>query len=434
MLASVSRVRCNNAASKSPVFAKGSVVVQTRKVAHFHGKPHLKEVVIVSAVRTPIGSIGGSLASLTASDLGSIAIKGALEKAKVAPQEVTELYMGNVLAAGQGQAPARQAAVKAGLPLSTVCTTVNKVCSSGLKSVMLASQTIMLGDQGVFVAGGMESMSNVPYYLDKARSGYKYGHGQLLDGVLKDGLWDVYNDFHMGNCAEESAKKFGITRAQQDEFAVESYKRAADAYKSGAFQNEMVPVTLPGKKGEQPTKIVEDEEYKKLKVDKIATLKPAFLANGTVTAANASKLNDGASALVLMSADKAKALGLKPIAKVLGFADAEHAPVDFPTAPALAIPKALESAGVKQSQVDYWEINEAFSVVGLANAKILNLDLTRVSVYGGAVALGHPIGSSGSRIVATLINVLHNKGGSIGVAAICNGGGGASAIVVQKLD
>jgi len=307
------------------------------------------------------------------------------------------------------------------------------VCASGMKAVMYGSQSIMLGLQDVVVTGGMESMSNVPYYLDKARTGYKYGHQQITDGVIKDGLWDVYNNIHMGNCAEDCAKKYGFTREDQDKFAIESYRRAAEGHKSGFFKNEIVPVQVPGGKKGEMTTVTDDEEYTKVNFDKLATLKPAFDPKGTVTAANSSKLNDGASALILMSANKAKELGVKPIARVLGFGDAEQAPIEFPTTPAKAVPIALANAKIKQSEVDYWEFNEAFSVVGLANNKLLGIDGSKVNVYGGAVALGHPIGSSGARIVATLINVLRSKNGNIGVAAICNGGGGGSAIVIQKI-
>jgi len=337
-----------------------------------------------------------------------------------------------VLSAGIGQAPSRQASIKSGLGVDVPCTTVNKVCSSGLKTISLGSQSIMLGISDCVVTGGFESMSNTPYYLDKARSGYRYGHGQLIDGVLKDGLWDVYNDFHMGSCAEDCASRYKISRQEQDNYATESYKRAAEAYKAGFFKDEVTPVTIPQRQG-APLVVDEDEEYKNVKLDKIPSLKPAFKPDGTVTAANASKLNDGGAAIVLMSAAKAKSLGLKPLARVLGFADAEQSPIEFPTAPAKAIPLALQSAGLKASDVDYYEINEAFSVVSIANNRLLNLDPSKVSVFGGAVALGHPIGASGGRLVVTLLNVLQRKNGNIGVASICNGGGGASAIVIQRM-
>ena len=391
-----------------------------------------KEVVIISAVRTPIGSFGGALASLSAIELGAIALKGALDKAGVAPSEVEQVIMGNVISANLGQAPARQAAKKAGLPDTVECTTVNKVCASGSKAIMFAAQAIMLGQADVILAGGMESMSNVPYYLDKARFGAKYGHGQMIDGLVRDGLWDPYNDYAMGNAAEHTAKEMGITREMQDEFAVESYTRSAKAAKEGKKKDEIVPVTIEvrGKK----TVIEDDEEYLKVDFSKIAGLKPAFLKeNGTVTAANASTLNDGAAAVLLMSREKADALGLKPIARILGFADAEQAPEWFTTSPSLAIPKALKNAGVQTSDVDFYEINEAFSVVSLANNKLLNLEGSKVNVYGGAVSLGHPLGASGARIVTTLLNVLKNEGGKIGVTGICNGGGGASSIVVEAL-
>eukprot|EP01116_Phalansterium_solitarium_P006934 TRINITY_DN1936_c0_g1_i1.p1 TRINITY_DN1936_c0_g1~~TRINITY_DN1936_c0_g1_i1.p1 ORF type:complete len:425 (+),score=200.04 TRINITY_DN1936_c0_g1_i1:63-1337(+) len=390
--------------------------------------------VIVSAVRTPIISFGGALSSLSAPQLGAVAIKAAVERAGIDKNSVQEAYIGNVLSANIGQAPARQAVLGAGLPQSVVCTTVNKVCASGLKAVALASQSVMLGQHHTLVAGGMESMSNVPFYVGGARfGGLKYGHSQLTDGVLKDGLWDVYNDFHMGMCAEDCAKKYGFTRADQDAHAIESYKRVAEAYKSGAFKNEIVPVSIANK-GKEATIIGEDDEYTKIKMDKVPTVKPAFdPKNGTVTAVNASSLNDGAAALVIMSESRAQQLGLKPLARVIGFADAEQAPIEFTTAPSKAIPKALEFAGVNIKDVDFFEINQAFSVVSLANLKLLNLDPAKVDVNGGAVALGHPIGASGARIVTTLVHTLHARNGKIGVAAICNGGGGASAIVIERL-
>lgn len=392
----------------------------------------MKEVYILSAVRTPIGSFGGSLSSLSATQLGAIAIKGALEKAGVAPAEVQEVLMGNVLSANLGQAPARQAAVFAGLPYETECTTINKVCASGTKAVMLAAQTIMLGHKDVIVAGGMESMSNAPYYLDKARFGAKLGHGQMIDSLLKDALWDVYNDYHMGSAAENTAREMNITREMQDAFAVESYHRSAAAGKAGYFRDEIVPVEVP-QRGREATLVSEDEEYSKVNFDKIAGLKPVFEKEGTITAANASTLNDGAAALVLMSKEKAEALGLKPLARILGFADAEQEPKWFTTSPALAIPKALKNAGKEAADVDFYEINEAFSVVSLANNQKLNLSPENVNVFGGAVSLGHPLGASGARILATLCNVLDKKKGKIGVAGICNGGGGASAIVLEKM-
>lgn len=413
-------------------------ILRVRQVASARrfatAKGGFEDAVIVSAVRTPIISFGGALAPLSAPQLGGIVIKAAVERAGIANNEVQEVYIGNVLSANIGQAPARQAVIQAGLPQSTICTTVNKVCASGLKAVMLSAQSIMLGQQHTLVAGGMESMSNVPYYVDKVRfGGLRYGHSQLTDGVLKDGLWDVYNDFHMGNCAEDCAKKYSIGRAEQDAFAVESYKRVAEAYKTGAFKNEIVPVSIP-QKGKEPTVVAEDDEYTKIKLDKVASVKPAFLPkDGTVTAVNASSLNDGAAALVVMSASRAKELGLKPLARIIGFADAEQAPIEFTTAPSKAIPKALAAAGVDIKDVDYFEINQAFSVVSLANMKLLNLDPAKVDVNGGAVALGHPIGASGARIVATLVHTLHARNGRIGVASICNGGGGASALVIERL-
>jgi acetyl-CoA C-acetyltransferase len=392
----------------------------------------MKEVYIISAVRTPIGSFGGALATVTAPHLGAAAIKGALKKAGVEAKEIQEVFMGNVLTANVGQAPARQSSIFAGLGYDVPCTTINKVCASGSKAIMLAAQSIMLGINDAVVAGGMESMSNVPYYLDKARNGYKLGHGQLTDGLIKDGLWDVYNDFHMGNAAELAAKEMKITREMQDDYAIQSYKKSAAATQSGMFKDEIVPVEI-AQKGGAAIEVSEDEEYKKVNFEKVSSLKPVFQKDGTVTAANASSLNDGASALILMSKEKAEQLGLKPIAKILGFADAEQKPEWFTTTPSLAIPKALKNAGIKESQVDFYEINEAFAVVSIANNMKLNLDPAKVNVFGGAVSLGHPIGCSGARIVTTLTNVLNKKNGSIGVTGICNGGGGASAIVIEKM-
>lgn len=392
----------------------------------------MKEVYIISAVRTPIGSFGGSLSSLTAIELGSAAIKGALAKANVDAKEVDEVFMGNVVSANLGQAPARQAAIGAGLGFNVPCTTVNKVCSSGMKSVMFGAQSIMLGHADTIVAGGMESMSNIPYYIPQARYGYKYGNGELVDGLLKDGLWEVYNKFPMGNCADNTAKEMNISREMQDEYAINSYKRVAAATEAGHFKDEIVPVEVPQRKGD-PIVVSEDEEYKNVNFDKIPTLRPVFSKEGTVTAANASTINDGASALILMSKEKADALGLKPIAKIRGFGDAAQDPIWFTTAPSLAIPIAMKRAGVSKEEVDYFEINEAFSAVALANNQELNLDPSKVNVFGGAVALGHPLGASGARIMATLHSVLRNKNGNIGVAGICNGGGGASAIVIEKM-
>jgi acetyl-CoA C-acetyltransferase len=392
----------------------------------------MKEVVIVSALRTPIGSFGGSLAGFTATELGGFAIKAAVEKAGIRPEDVQEVYMGNVLSANIGQAPATQAAKLAGLP-DLPATTVNKVCASGTKAIMLAAQSIALGDHDIVVAGGMESMSNVPYYLDKARTGYRLGHGQLTDGLLKDGLWDVYNDYHMGSAAELCAADCGITRQQQDEFAISSYKKAQDAQTGGRFDSEIIPVSSTDRKG-NITLISKDDEPFAVNFDKIPGLKPVFKKEGTVTAANASTLNDGAAALVLMSADKANELGIKPLAKILGYADAQQAPEWFTTSPAKAIPLALEKAGKNIAEVDYFEINEAFSVVSLANNQLLNLSADKVNINGGAVAIGHPLGASGARIVVTLIAVLNQNNGKIGVAGICNGGGGASALVIEKLN
>jgi acetyl-CoA C-acetyltransferase len=391
----------------------------------------VKEVVIVAAVRTPIGSFGGALASLTAVELGAIALKGALDKAGVAPEQVEQVIMGNVISANLGQAPARQAARKAGLPDTVECTTVNKVCASGSKAIMFGAQAIMLGQADVILAGGMESMSNVPYYLDKARFGAKYGNGQMIDGLMKDGLWDPYHDYAMGNAADATAKHYGITREEQDAFARQSYERSAAAAQAGKKKDEIVPVTIESRG--KITVVSDDEEYTKVQFDKFAGLKAAFTKEGTVTAANASTLNDGAAAVLLMSREKAEELGIKPLARIRGFADAEQAPEWFTTTPSLAIPKALKHAGLSAADVDFYEINEAFSVVSLANNKLLNLEGTKVNVYGGAVSLGHPLGASGARIVTTLLSVLAQEGGKIGVTGICNGGGGASSIVLEKL-
>ncbi len=392
----------------------------------------MKEVYIIAAVRTPIGSFGGSLAEISATRLGAIAIKGALEKAGVDAKEVNEVLMGNVISANLGQAPARQAAIGAGIGTNVPCTTINKVCASGMKAAMIGAQSIMLGQNDVVVAGGMESMSNIPYYIPKARFGYKYGNGEIVDGLLKDGLWEVYNEFAMGNCADHTAKEMNISREAQDAYAIESYKRSAAASDSGKFKAEIVPVEVPQRKGD-PLLVQEDEEYRNVKFEKIPQLRPVFSKEGTVTAANASTINDGASALILMSKEKADALGLKPMAKIRGFADAAQEPLWFTTSPALAIPKAIKHAGIDASEVDFYEINEAFSVVAIANNQKLNLDPEKVNVFGGAVALGHPLGCSGARIITTLNNVLHQQGGKIGVAGICNGGGGASAMVIEKL-
>ncbi|MFN6945633.1 MAG: acetyl-CoA C-acyltransferase [Cytophagaceae bacterium] len=391
----------------------------------------MKEVYVISAVRTPIGSFGGSLAPLSATKLGAIAIKEAIQRAGISPDEVQEVIMGNVLSANLGQAPARQAAIFAGLNPKTQCTTINKVCASGSKAIMLAAQSIMLNQADIVVAGGMESMSNVPYYLDQNRFGQKLGHGQVTDGIIKDGLWDVYKDFHMGNAAEITAKEMNITREMQDKFAIESYKRAAHASQSGYFKKEIAPVEIQTRGGS--VIIDEDEEFKKVNFEKIPSLKPVFDKNGTVTAANASSLNDGASALLLVSKEKMQELGLKPIARIRGFADAEQSPEWFTTTPSIAIPKALKNAGISSDDVNYYEINEAFSVVSIANNQLLKLKAESVNIWGGAVSLGHPIGCSGARIVTTLLNVLQEKDASIGVSGICNGGGGASAIVFERV-
>ncbi|MEE1885306.1 acetyl-CoA C-acyltransferase [Pedobacter flavus] len=391
----------------------------------------MKEVVIVSAVRTAIGSFGGSLSGFSATQLGGIAIKGAIEKAGIKPEMVQEVFMGNVLSANLGQAPATQAAKFAGLP-DLPATTINKVCASGTKSIMLAAQAIALGSIDIAIAGGMESMSNVPFYLDKARNGYRLGHGQLIDGLVKDGLWDVYNDYHMGSAAELCAVDCNISREDQDNYAINSYKRSQESVNNNKFAGEIIPVEIKDRKG-NVTVFDKDEEPFAVNFDKIPGLKPVFKKDGSVTAANASTLNDGAAALVLMSADKAKELGLKPLAKVLSYADAQQAPEYFTTAPAQAIPRALANAGLSVADVDFFEINEAFSVVALANNQLLGITDKNVNINGGAVALGHPLGASGARIVVTLLSVLQQENGKIGVAGICNGGGGASAIVIEKL-
>ena len=392
----------------------------------------MKEVYIVSAVRTPLGSFGGKLSGLTAIELGSVAIKGALNKAGIDPKEVEEVIMGNVISANLGQAPARQAAIGAGIGYEVPCTTVNKVCSSGMKAVMFAAQSIMTGQNSVIVAGGMESMSNVPYYVPKARFGYKYGNAELVDGLVKDGLFEVYYKFPMGNCADNTAKEMNISREDQDNYAIQSYTRSAEAWKAGSFKDEVIPVEIKGRKGETII-IDEDEEYKNVMFEKIPSLRPVFDKEGTVTAANASTMNDGASALVLMSKEKVMELGVKPIAKIIGFADAAQDPLWFTTTPSIAIPKAIKNAGLTERDVDFYEINEAFAAVAIANQRQLNLDNDKLNVFGGAVSLGHPLGASGARIIATLYSVLSKKNGKIGVAGICNGGGGASAIVIEKL-
>ncbi len=391
----------------------------------------MKEVYIVSAVRTPIGSFGGGLTEVSATQLGAVAIKAAVERAGIKPEDVNEVLMGCVLQANLGQAPARQASKFAGLPDNVQCTTINKVCASGMKSVIFGAQGIMLGDNDVVVAGGMENMSATPYYVEKARNGYRYGHGQLLDAIVKDGLTDVYHNNLMGNSAELCAAKYGITREQQDEYAIESYKRSAAAWAAGKFKDEVVPVTVKTRKGD--VVISEDEEYKNVSFEKIPTLKTVFQKDGTVTAGNASTINDGASALVLMSKEKAEELGIKPLAKIVSYADAEQAPEWFTTTPAIAIPRAVEKAGLKMSDISYIELNEAFAVVALANMQLMKLDASKVNIHGGAVSLGHPLGNSGSRIIVTLLNVLKQNKAKYGVAGICNGGGGASAIVIENM-
>ncbi len=389
-----------------------------------------KKVVIVAAVRTPIGSFMGSLSSISASKLGSIAIKGALDKINLDPALVEEVIMGNAVQAGVGQSPARQAAMGAGIPDTVTCTTVNKVCSSGMKAVMNAAQAIALGDADIIVAGGMESMSNIPHYV-RIRNGQKFGPSTIEDGMQIDGLVDVYEKAAMGVCADACAKKYGLTREEQDAFTIQSYERSAKAWSEGKFSNEVIPVSVPQRRGE-PIIFSEDEEYKNVKMERISTLRPAFTKDGTVTAANASTINDGAAAMILMSGEKASDLGLKPLASIRSYADAAHEPIWFTTAPSKALPKALAKAGITMEDVDYFELNEAFAVVGLANMKILGLNDSNINVNGGAVSLGHPLGCSGVRILITLLNVLEQNNAKIGAAAICNGGGGASAMVIER--
>ncbi len=391
----------------------------------------MQEVYIVSAVRTPIGSFGGSLSALSATQLGGVAIKEAVNRAGVSPDDVEEVFFGNVLSANLGQAPATQAAKFAGLP-DIPATAVNKVCASGAKAIMLAAQSIALGSRDMVVAGGMESMSNVPYYLDNARAGYRLGHGQVTDGLVKDGLWDIYNDYHMGSAAELCALECNISREAQDAYAIESYKRSQAAQQAGRFKSEIVPVEVVGRKGEV-TVVEDDEEIHTVKFDKIPSLRPVFKKDGTVTAANASTLNDGAAALVLVGEAKLKELGLRPLARIRGYGDAQQAPEWFTTAPAQAIPRALRHAGIGADEVDFYEINEAFSVVAIANNQELGLSADLVNVNGGAVSMGHPLGASGARIVVTLLSILEQRDGRIGVAGICNGGGGASALVVERV-
>lgn len=392
----------------------------------------MKEAFIVSALRTPIGSFGGTLKDFSATQLGAIAIKSAIEKAGIAPQLVNEVLMGCVLQAGIGQAPAKQAARKAGLPDTIPCTTVNKVCASGMKAIMQGAQCIMLGDADVVVAGGMESMSNVPYYSPNMRWGNKYGNVSLIDGLAYDGLTDVYTNEAMGNFADMCGRECNISREEQDAFAIESYQRSQAAWNEGKFNNEVIPVTIPQRKGD-PVIFSKDEEPWNVKFDKIASLKPAFTKDGTVTAANASTMNDGAAALVLVSSDKLKELNLKPIARIVSFADAEQSPEWFTTSPSLALPKAVAKAGMQLTDLAYVELNEAFSVVGIVNTQKMELDPARVNAHGGAVSLGHPLGCSGARIIVTLINVLKQNGARFGGAGICNGGGGASAMVIEAV-
>jgi acetyl-CoA C-acetyltransferase len=391
----------------------------------------MNEVYIVAATRTPIGSFGGSLASFSATQLGGLAIKSALEKSGLKPEQIQEVYMGNVLSANLGQAPATQAAKFAGLP-DLPTTTINKVCASGTKAIMLGAQSIQLGQNDIVIAGGMESMSNTPYYLDKARNGYRLGHGQIIDGLVKDGLWDVYNDFHMGSAAELCAVEYNVSREAQDAYATESYHRAQAAQAAGRFTAEITPVEIKDKKGDITT-VADDEDPHAVKFDKIPGLKPVFKKDGTVTAANASALNDGAAAVVLMSKQKAEELGIKPLARIIAYADTQQEPERFTTAPSKAIPLALHRAGLKSSDIDYFEINEAFSVVSIANNQLLELNPDKVNIHGGAVAMGHPLGASGARIIVTLLSVLEQNKGKYGVAGICNGGGGASAIVIENL-
>ncbi|WP_367753909.1 acetyl-CoA C-acyltransferase [Flavobacterium sp. WC2430] len=389
-----------------------------------------KRVVIVSAVRTPIGSFMGGLSTVSAPKLGAIAIKGALDKINLDPNLVDEVFMGNVVQAGVGQAPARQAAIYAGLPDSVACTTINKVCASGMKSVMLGAQAIQCGDAEIVIAGGMENMSLIPHYMN-LRTGTKFGPSTMVDGMQKDGLTDAYDNNAMGVCADLCASEYKFTREDQDNYAIQSYTRSAKAWEAGKFDNEIVPVAVPQRKGD-PIIVSKDEEFTNVKIDRIPTLNAVFTKDGTVTAANASTINDGAAALILMSEEKALSLGLKPLAYIKSYADAAQEPKWFTTSPSKALPKALEKVGLTTSQVDYFEFNEAFAVVGLANAKILGLDNDKVNVNGGAVSLGHPLGCSGARIIVTLLNVLEQNNGKIGAAAICNGGGGASAIVIER--
>ena len=393
----------------------------------------MQNVYILSAMRTPLGSFGGVFSNISATKLGAEAIKGAVEKAGISPSLVEEVFMGNVCSANLGQAPARQAAIFAGLNNSVPCTTINKVCSSGAKAIMFAAQSIMTGQSDIIVAGGMENMSQIPYYVPRARWGYKYGNGQLVDGLAKDGLTDVYNEMAMGVCADKTAEKYSISREDQDNFAISSYQRSAAATADGNLGQEIVPVAVPQRKG-GPKIVTEDEEFRNVRFEKIPNLLPVFSKDGTVTAANASTINDGAAALVLISERKMQELGLKPVAKILSFGDAAHEPEWFTTAPTIAAPRVLKKAGMELSDIDFFEVNEAFSVVTLAFNKVLDVDPERVNVFGGAVSLGHPLGASGARIVTTLNNVLQRRDASVGLAAICNGGGGASAMVIERMN
>lgn len=391
------------------------------------------EVFILSAARTPIGSFGGTLSTVHTARLGATAIQGALDKSGIERELVQEVLMGNVVSANVGQAPARQAAIYAGLPVSVICTTVNKVCASGMRAVVFGAQAIQLGDADVVVAGGMESMSQIPYYLPKARNGYGYGNGEIIDGLLKDGLTDVYDQIGMGVCGDRTAAKYSISREEQDEFAILSYQRSAASTTNGFFANELVPVEVPSPKGGDSTWVTEDEEYKKVKFEKIPSLKPAFSKDGTVTAANASTINDGAAALVLTSSAVVHNKALKPVARIVAYADAEQEPAWFTTTPIIATEKVLKKAGLTIADIDYFEVNEAFAVVVLAYIKAFNLDVEKVNAFGGAVSLGHPLGASGARIITTLLSVLEKNKGKYGLAAICNGGGGASAVIIERL-
>ncbi|MEX0812871.1 MAG: acetyl-CoA C-acyltransferase [Chitinophagales bacterium] len=392
----------------------------------------MKEVYIVSVARTPLGAFGGKLSTMTAIDLGALAIKEAVNRAGIKPEAVQEAFIGNVISANLGQAPAKQAALKAGLAKETPTTTVNKVCASGMKAIMLATQSILLGDNDIIVAGGMECMSKAPFMLDRARFGYGYGDNKIYDAISRDALQDPYKGYMMGNAGEVCAKKYNFSREEQDDYAIESYNRATKAYESGKFKNEIVPVPVPQRKGD-PVMVEKDEELDRVRFDKIKSLRPAFDKEGTITAANASKINDGAAAVVLMSKEKAEELGVKPLARILSYADASQDPEWFTTTPSKAMPKAIAKAGLSIDKIDFFEINEAFSVVALANIKELGIEHAKTNVYGGAVSLGHPVGVSGARILIALLSVLQNEGGTIGCAGICNGGGGASAMVIEKL-